>query len=205
MTPDAYRRPYPNADAFLEDRRDFLEVHTIEAQMGGYDIFMKLDGGYSVREEAEAVAETFVTDVRHLLAKTKARAEPSAISARDPEWIIAEIQAASDPMRAVHEIAQLWSPAADRFINLIVDRPELPQLVWSRILDDDDDPSVWSPRLLGSANFEDHADAVAVAQQWVTVLGLEDQRVTSEYREWSAIVGGWCIEIIADVRPGGAA
>lgn len=58
---------YENAEAFLEDRRDFLEVHTVESEPGSHDIFLKLDGGYSVREEAEAVAESFAADIRSLL------------------------------------------------------------------------------------------------------------------------------------------
>lgn len=65
-----YRSIYANADAFLNDRRDFLEVRTIETDPGCHDIFLKLDGGYSVLEEAEAVAESFAVDVRHLLGKT---------------------------------------------------------------------------------------------------------------------------------------
>ncbi|WP_433681933.1 hypothetical protein [Nocardia sp. CA-119907] len=83
MTQDSYRSPYLNAGAFLEDRRDFLEVHTIEAKTGGYDIFLKLDGGYSVPEEAQEIAQSFAIDVQHLLAKTAEGRSARIISAAE--------------------------------------------------------------------------------------------------------------------------
>ncbi|MEV0435998.1 hypothetical protein [Nocardia sp. NPDC050413] len=63
------RGAYITADDFLNDRRDWLSVHSVEVQPGAYDIVLKLDGTYFNQADAEEVAGSFARDLRYLLAR----------------------------------------------------------------------------------------------------------------------------------------
>lgn len=58
---------YATAAEFFDDRREWLEVHTIEVQQNYFDIVLKIDGTYFDRETAIEVAESFARDFRYLL------------------------------------------------------------------------------------------------------------------------------------------
>ncbi|MGW5339587.1 hypothetical protein ACWEQD_14360 [Rhodococcus pyridinivorans] len=60
---------YASAEDFLESRRDWLEVHTLEVEPGAFDVVLKIDGTYFDRDTAREVAESFAADLRHLLAR----------------------------------------------------------------------------------------------------------------------------------------
>ncbi|MGI1849932.1 hypothetical protein [Rhodococcus ruber] len=66
---------YISAEDFLEPRRDWLEVHTLEVAPGAFDIVLKIDGTYFDRDTAREVAESFAADLRHLLARIGEKAD----------------------------------------------------------------------------------------------------------------------------------
>ncbi|WML63201.1 hypothetical protein [Rhodococcus sp. AH-ZY2] len=64
---DNTRGAYVSADDFLESRRDWLEIHTVEVAPGAFDIMLKVDGTYYDRDTALEVADLFARDLRYLL------------------------------------------------------------------------------------------------------------------------------------------
>jgi hypothetical protein len=58
---------YANAEDFLESRRDWLEVRTLEVEPGAFDVVLKIDGTYFDRDTAREVAESFAAELWHLL------------------------------------------------------------------------------------------------------------------------------------------
>jgi len=60
--------PWTNAHDFLDDRAGFFRIRVVEADPpGAWDIVLDLDGGYSDRDTAEEIAQSFRNDLRTLL------------------------------------------------------------------------------------------------------------------------------------------
>lgn len=72
------RGAFDSAAEFLADRRDWLEVATIEVEPGAYDVVLKIDGTYFEKSTALEIAESFARDIEWLLSND-ASAVPEAL------------------------------------------------------------------------------------------------------------------------------